>query len=177
MPFTLELNGQLLIGGDGTATVHLNNGSSLSVMSKNTSRFSREVPGIYSPEDTQFYITIDQLSDELQARIRADINHLQQQTHDKAPEYRTEYPSMGGLVPSFRYGEKKPEYRPSRRVPIEKPAASIVIPDSYKLVIPNHSIFNKHRCLQVGKRITLSPERPYDKLSYTLGNIARFTIP
>jgi hypothetical protein len=175
MSLTLAGNKQVLVGGDGTATIHLDNGSSISIEGFRTLRRTSYLSSpFHISGDSHFFVTIGQLPSEIQAEIRADINKRQQQIHENAPEYRTQY--LRGKARPVSYGWKIRGRSIARQIPVPKPPASIDIYDDYKLVILNQSTYNGHACLEVGKPLVIFAKRPYDIPRYTLGTIIGFTL-
>ena len=176
MSLTLLNSTQLLVGGDGTATVRLAHGLKVSIEGRKTLRRTSYLSTpfhIYG--DNHFFVTIGQLPKKMQAKIRADINTRQQFIHDNAPEYKTEY--LRGKQRPIAYGWKIGGRSIARQVRVPKPPASIEINSDYKLVILGQSTYDGHTCLEVGRPLVIFAKRPFDIPRYNLGVIKSFILP
>ena len=125
----------------------------------------------------RFVVEIGSLPEQLQGRIRGNINRRQQTIHDEAPEFKYDRPrDGGGLIPNRIPGKASPKRRQPKLVPAERPPASIDIPDTYELVIHTHATYNNMPALRVGRELTFSGDKPFNEKKYMLGTIAGFTL-
>lgn len=177
MPLTRELNGSLLIGGDGTATVLLKNGLVLSIMGARTLRRKSYLSSRnLIPGDSHFFVTIGQLPVDTQETIRANINKRQRRIHENTPEFK-EVHLRGRLIRNPNGSSPLRTQGGVKKVRNRRPPESIDIYDDYKLVVRNYATYDGQASLKVGEQLIVTAKRPFDDLKYPLGEIIGFTIP
>jgi hypothetical protein len=154
MPLELESEQKVLIGREGLAIIHFTDSTFVLVSAqRHNATFPHPVQSAHALNRVSFGVKIGQLSNAKQTEIRNNIDRIQQQFHDRATQRRE---SRGG--------------------PIHDVPTSVVIPDGYKFYIHHHMIRNRYPCLEVGRQVIISPDRPYHQLKYKLGTIKSFTL-
>ncbi len=175
MSLTLEFDNQLLVGGNGSAIIHIDNSMSMEITGIKAMRrmsYSSSPNPVLS--NYHFFICIGQLPRTLQEDIRLNMNKIQQGIHDRAPKYQPQLRGASFRTLNGKIGYKQPRVR---KVPMKLPPESIDVSDDYKLVIQSHTSYRGHESLRLGKKLVIYAKKPYDHPKYTVGTITGMFLP
>lgn len=174
MPFTNKYDRLLLATAGGDAIIHLNNGNGLAVHSRRYMPSPKERERRIPTPRRRFLVKFGDLNDELRTEIQASVNAQQQGIHDRAREYRMEYPRVN--LRSRTRALIHSSVPSPRRIPLEKPPATFELGNEDTLILISHSTQGGHPGLEVGEKLYARAHKPHDKTKYYLGTIAGFTL-
>jgi hypothetical protein len=151
LSLSLEYDDQLLVGGNGAATIYLTTGSIEITGMVRRERISFLTGGIEEVE--HFFVRIDQLPATLQAEVRSNIIEAQLEIDEKDP----------------RRIAKRRAFADTSPKPVE-------VRDDYQLVLIQHRTYRGHPCLRLGKELVAHARKPLDGPKYSLGTITRMDV-
>lgn len=190
MPLELKYGGQLLIASASPRSVdvdtnaqYLNSkecfviqvANSQYVVVRSITTFVRNTRQPSTHRQIIFATQLANLPDGIAKVFRISANVVQKQIHEKAPN--SYYPQRGGLLPSRDHRGRVRPVRPREPIKLEKPPASVELPDTYVMEMVAHGLHDGKPYLEVGKTVMLRGLKDYKDVRIAFDTITAFEIP